>query len=293
MMLDNIGQAERRPGHVATLPMKALPRFTPQDLQYEVWKMIETSGVEVEIVPSLTTTDCLPANSGVWSRAARPPVVGLNLNGVIVAVTGYDRPAYAADEIARLDESCWPRARAEIGRCRAHVEVAEVRARISQDLDENHDRALAVTIVAVAVSRLVEVEGIVWHASRCCLPLSGVARIAADLDKDVAPVELWIGLDRFRYDDGQAGVSTRGLFQLLGAEIEVGQTGFPNEVAFDIALDLAERIVADGALPEHGARLSFGLGRDFVVRHMPRGLGIDTPALSLTPEVAGQVAGAA
>ena len=294
MILDHTGHLDRRPGHVATLPMKTLPRFSPQDLHHQVQKIIAASGAEVEIEPSLTSFDTGAGAGGIWSRAAPPPAVGLCVNGITIAVTGYDRPAFSAEEVAALDLKHWEAAHSTISRCRAHVEISEVRARISSDLDHNHDRAVALTIVAVAVARLVEVEGIVWHASLRCLGKGSIGQLAEDLANDVAPVELWIGLDRFPARAGHsAGVATRGLFQFLGAEIEVGQQGFPAEAAFDIALDLAERIIADGTMPAHASRLSFGLGREFVVRHMPRGTGNDAPALALTPDSSGQVAGAA
>ncbi|HSF94686.1 MAG TPA: hypothetical protein VLA52_06625 [Thermohalobaculum sp.] len=294
MILDHNGHADRRPGHTATLPMKSLPRFTPHQLLHVLSKLIAGTGAEVDLEPSLTSYEEEPGAGGVWSRASAPPAVGINLNGVTIAVIGYDRPAFDTAEIAGLDAKYWPGAHGAIGRCRAHVEVAEVHARISSDLDQNHDRALALTLVSIAVARLVDVAGIVWHASLRCLPRAELLSLADDLATGTAPVNLWVGADRFGAGDRRsAGVVTRGLYQILGAELEVGQDSFPSEVAFEIALDLAERIITDGTLPEHASRLSFGLGREFVVRHMPRGHGNDAPVLALVPDSRGLVAGAA
>jgi hypothetical protein len=294
MILDHTGHADLRPGHTASLLMKTLPRFAPQDLHHEVFKIIAGSGAEVEIEPSLTTFDAGPGAGGIWSRAAPPPIVGLTVNGVTVVASGYDRPAFTSREIAALDMVDWPSGHAAVGRCRACVEIAEVGARISPDSDQNHDRALAVTIVALAAARLVEVEGIAWHASHRAVTAAGLREIGAGIAEGIAPVSLWIGLERMVEEAGHgAGVVTRGLYPLLGAEIEVGQSGFPKSVAFDIALQLAERILTDGRMPEHASRMGFGPGRDFVVRHMPRGIGHDAPVLSLTPDSRAQVAGAA
>lgn len=294
MAFDQTPRTDRRPAHGATLPMKQLPRFTVSDLLFTVRQMLADTSAEVDLDPALTSVEEAPHFARFWTRPKSPPTVGVLVNGITIAVTGHDRPAFNAEELGRLDTGQWLGGRCEIARGRAHVEVSEVCASLSADLDENHDRAVAVTVVAAAVSRLVETIGLVWHASNCCVAADRIPGLIADLEEGRAPVSLWLGAARVEAHAGRpAGLATRGLYPLLGAEIEVSESRLPHAVALDIALALAERIIGAGEPPAHGARLSFGSGRDFLVRHLPRGCGTDVPALILIPESMPEVAGAA
>jgi hypothetical protein len=294
MAFDETPRTDRRPAHGATLPMKQLPRFTAGDLLFTVRQILAGSQAQVDLDLALTTIEEAPAFARFWNRPKSPPTVGLSVNGITIAVTGHDRPAFSSEDMARLDVGQWLGGRSEIARGRAHVEVSEVCAALSADMDQNHDRAVAVTVVAAAVSRLVETIGLVWHASHCCVPADRLPGLIAGLEQGRAPVSLWLGAALVPAHAGRpASLTTRGLYPLLGAEIEVSECRLPHAVVLDIALALAERIIGVGAPPEHGARLSFGAGRNFLVRHMPRGCGNDVPALILIPESEPAVAGAA
>lgn len=294
MAFDHTPRSEPRLAHGATMPMKVLPRFLATDLVAVVNQMLAGSSAWAALEPSLTATDATPAYARFWNRPKTPPTVGIIVNGITIAVTGHDRPAFRLEEVSRLDTGGWPGARAELTRGRAHVEISEVRAELSADLDQNHDRAVAVMVVAAAVSRLVETIGLVWHASRRSVPADRLPDLIRSLEDGRAPVSLWISCLPVLARAGRpAGLTTRGLYPLLGAEIEISESRLSHEAALDIALELAERVIGAGMPPGHGARLSFGVGRDFLVRHLPRGCGNDVPALILVPEPATDVAGAA
>jgi len=294
MPFDTQSRPDKRQAHGATLPMKALPRFLPTDLVAVVNQMLAGSNATVVPEPTLTTIDETPAYARFWARPKTPPTVGLTVNGITIAVTGHDRPAFRLEDLPRIDAAAWPGGRSALARGRAHIEISEVRATLSADLDHNHDRAVAVTIVAAAVARLVETIGIVWHASRRCLPADRLPDLVRGLDEGRAPVLLWLGCEAVLARAGRpAGLTTRGLYPLLGAEIEVSESGLSHAAALDIALDLAEQVIGAGTPPGHGVRLNFGPGRDFLVRHLPRGCGNDVPALILVPEMDYAVAGAA
>lgn len=294
MAFDSTPRLEKRLAHGATLPMKQLPRFLPTDLVAVVNQMLVGTSASAVLEPTLTTIDQTPAYARFWARPKTPPTVGLTVNGITVAVTGHDRPAFRLEDLPRIDAGGWQGGRSELARGRAHIEISELRPTLSADLDHNHDRAVAVTIVAAALARLVETIGIVWHASRRCLPADRLPDLVRDLKEGRAPVSLWLSCETVLAKIGRPdGLTTRGLYPLLGAEIEVSDPDLPHASALDIALDLAERVIGAGMPPGHGSRLSFGVGRDFLVRHLPRGCGNEVPVLILVPEHDYAVAGAA
>jgi hypothetical protein len=283
----------RRLAQSAILPTRALPRFNVSDLLFYVRQMLAGTPAVVDIEPSLTAEEVSPASARVWTRPKSPPTAGIRIDDIVVSVAGHDRPAFAAEQFAELDDSDWPGGRGELARGRAHVVVAEVGAGFG-GLDYNHDRSVAVTVVAAAAARLVETIGLVWQASLRCVPADRLPELMQVLEEERVPVALWLGARQVPADaDRPAALVTRGLYPLLGAEIEVGLSRPPSNTELDIARRLAEEIIGSGAWPEHGARLDFGKGYGFLVRHDPRGRGDDVPALVLVPEAQPAIVGAA
>ncbi len=280
MALDRSARSDPKLAFAATLPSQALPRFSGVELLVAVNEILKDTGVAATLEPELTTVDESPDDARVWNRPKAPPRIGLTVNGVTMLIEGRDRPAFSPSDLARLDIRSWLEGRARISRARTHVEITEVQASGGSDLDHNYDRAAAVTVVAAAVAGLPNAVAIVWHASRRAVPAEQLAPLVAALAKGQAPVPLWLGC--VGRPGGAKGVATRGLYPLLGAEIEVAAPGLPGNLAFEVALDLAAEIFRTGKPPADGARLGYDRTTDFGVRYRTDGPARTVPAVVLS-----------
>jgi hypothetical protein len=249
----------------ATLPLKARPRFLSMDLLVTVCRILESAGVVAVMDADLTTPDEISETGRVWNRPKVPPRVGLIVNGVTILVVGHDRPAFHATDQTGLDLRSWPGGASQISRTWGYVEITEIKATGGLSLDYNYDRAAALTVVAAAVAKLVEVTAIIWDTSVCALSAEQLDTLVAELARGQAPVSLWLGC-RARVEGAQGAV-TRGLYPLLGAEIEVVSTDLPQDKAVMVALDLATEILRAGEPPAHGAMIDYDKNTEFRVAH--------------------------
>ncbi len=280
MALDRSARSDPRLAFAATLPLRVLPRFSCVELLTAVSGVLEGTGVTATLELDLTTFDESPEEPRVWKRPKAPPRIGLTVNGVTMVVEGHDRPAFSTAELARLDFRSWPEGGARIARARAHVEIAEVQAAGGSDVDHNFDRAAAVTVLAAAVTGLAEAAAVIWRTSRRALPAEQLAPLVAAMAQGQAPVPLWLGC--MGQPAGAQGVATRGLYPLLGAEIEVASEDLPWDTAFEVALELAVEILRTGEPPAHGVRLGYDRNTEFSVRHRAGGGAGAMPAVVLT-----------
>lgn len=249
------------PGFVMTLPMRALPRFTPAELVKALNRVLERAGTAAELVPELTRQE---GDQGrVWHRSQLPPRIGVDVAGVTVVVEGHDRPAFGAGAVDALDFRAWPEGLAAVQRARSHVRVAELEPADGADLDHNHDRAAAVTAVAAAVADIMMPAAAVWESSGVAVPGEMLEEAVAALAEGAPPVALWIGMPN--RVGGPA--ETRGLYALLGAEIEVRAPKLTADAARAVALAQAAEILETGRPPAEGAEVLCGRGRALRVRY--------------------------
>lgn len=270
--VDDPGQA-----FAVTLAMRAPPRFTPVELVKAVNRVLERAGTQAELVPELTRSDGSEAQGRVWHRSQEPPRVGLNVAGVTVVVEGHDRPAHAPEAAATLDFRAWPAGLAAVARARGHVRVLEAGPGGGADLDRNHDRAAALTAVAAAVADVVTTTAAVWESSGVAVPGEMLAEAVAALAEGSAPVAFWIGVP----EPTVGGTETRGLYPLLGAEIEVRARGLAADAARAVALAQAAEILEKGRPPAEGAEVQCGRGRTLRVRYRAAGPDDEPPAVVL------------
>jgi hypothetical protein len=276
MSPDHPARSDPKLTFAATLPLKALPRFSCAELLAAVCERLEGTGVTAMLDPELTTFEEQADEARVWNRSKALPRAGLVVNGVAMLVVGHDRAGLSAADLAQLDIRLWPEARARIMRARAHVEIAEVRAVAGSDLDHNYDRAAAVTIVAAAVAGLADAVALVWRPSGCAVPAKQLAPLVAALKQGQTPMPLWLGrVERPR------GAMTRGFYPLLGAEIEIASPELPGDTAFKVALDLVAEILRSGEPPAHGAWLDYDENTEFSVRHRAGSHGGGVPTVVL------------
>ncbi len=280
MALDQSAQTDPKLAFGATLPLKALPRFSGVELLAAVNEILKRTGVTATLEPELTTFEQSPGDTRVWNRPKAPPRIGLTVNGVTMLVEGHDRPGVEPSDLARLDIRSWPEGRARISRARTHVEITEVDTRSGSDLDHNYDRAAAVTVVAAAVAGLAEAAAVIWNASRRAVPVEQLAAMVAALAQGQAPMLLWLGC--VARPAGARGVATLGLFPLLGAEIEVASQDMSVDTAFGVALELAEEVLRSGEPPENGALLGYDRTTEFGVRYRANGHAGAAPAMVLS-----------
>ena len=280
MALDRSERSDPKLAFGATLPLKALPRFSGVELLAAVNEILKDTGVTATLEAELTAFDESPRGARVWNRPKAPPRIGLTVNGVTMLVEGHDRPGFEPSDLARLDIRSWPEGRARISRARTHVEITEVDTRSGSDLDHNYDRAAAVTVVAAAVAGLAGAVAVVWHTSRRAVPAEQLAPLVAALAQGQAPVPLWLGC--VARPAGARGVATRGLYPLLGAEIEVASRDLPVDTAFEVAQELAAEIFRTGKPPTEGARLGYDRTTEFGVRYRRQGHAGAVPAVVLT-----------
>jgi len=284
MALDQSARSDPRLAFGATLPLKTLARFSGVELLAAVNEILKDAGVTATLDPELTTFDASSGDARVWNRPKAPPRIGLAVNGVTILIEGRDRPAFRPPDLARLDIRSWPEGRARISRARTHVEITEVQVTGGADVDHNYDRAAAVTVAAAAVAGLVDAAAVIWHASRRAVPAEQLAPLVAALATGQAPVPLWLGC--VARPAGARGVATRGLYALLGAEIEVASLNLPVDTAFDVALELAVEMFRAGKPPADGARLGFDRTTEFGVRYRTGSHAGAVPAVVLTQTTA-------
>jgi len=283
MALDQSARSDPKPAFAATLPLQALPCFSGVELLAAANEILNGTGATATLDPDRTTFDESCTDARVWNRPKAPLRIGLTVNGVAMQVEGRDRPAFRPPDLARLDIRSWPEGRARISRARTHIEITEVRAVSGSDLDHNYDRAAAVTVAAAAVAGLVEAAAVVWYPSRRAVPAEQLASLVVALAAGQAPVALWLGcVSRPAGTRGARGAVTRGLYPLLGAEIEIASPDLPGDTAFEVALELAAEMLRTGKPPEDGARLGYDRTTEFGVGYRRHGHAGAVPAVVLT-----------
>ena len=255
--------AEMEPVLGATLPTRGLPRFAPRDLLAALNRILQTAGTSATLLPELTRNEQSPGGNRVWHRPQMPPRIGVDVAGVAVVVEGQDRPAFEARALEALKFLSWPSGMREIGRARAHVRVAEAGPGTGPDLDHNHDRAAAVTAVAAAVAAVATPVGVVWDTSGIALAPEGLDEAMAALAEGAAPVAFWVAAAEM----GNGGVATRGLYPLLGAEVEMAVPGVSPDASRRVALRLAAEILEQGRPPAEGAEIDNGRNGTLRVRY--------------------------
>lgn len=250
-------------GFAAVLTMRALPRFTPAELLTALNRILAKAGSSAELDPGLTRFEENAGTDRVWRRPQVPPRVGVVVAGVTLVIEGHDRPPFGVDEAGALEFRSWPAGARDIARARAHVRIFEAEPAIGADLDANHDRAAAVTAVAAAAAELAAPAGIVWEASGVAVPAGELVAALPALMAGEPPVALWIGTGA----EPWGGVATRGLYPLLGGEVEVRPAGLSQEMAGRVAMGVAAEILETGVPPAEGAQIAHGPRAVFYVRY--------------------------
>jgi hypothetical protein len=261
-----------------TLPLRALPRFPAVELLAAVNGLIWSAGAAAQLVPDLTVFDDDDTTGRFWHRPKAPPRIGLTLNGVTLSIQGYDRPGFRIAELEALDDRDWPDGREKVARARAHLKITEVGPANGFDFDQNYDRAAVMTVVAQAAAKLAQAVGIVWHSSRRAMPVERLEPMVTALVDEQPPVSLWLGCSTRR----SAGrMLTRGLYPLLGAEVEVASAALTEEAAREVALALAADILDSGRVPAENETIDYDRQ---TVLHIGYRQGGDTtvPAIVLT-----------
>lgn len=264
----------------ATLPLKSLPRFTATELLTTVNEILARTGAGAELIPELTAFQEEDLTGRIWHRPKAPPRVGLTLNGVSISIQGYDRPWLDAGELDGLDDHGWAGGRAKLARAHARLEITEVEVANGLDFDQNYDRAVAMTVVAYAAARLSQAIGLVWRSSFRAVPDDTLAPLVAELVEGRAPAQLWLG--RAPLPETAGRLMTRGLYPLLGGEIEVASTALTAEAAFEVALQLAVEILSSGESPADNELIDYDAGTAFRVGYRQGGADGEIPAIVLT-----------
>ena len=107
-----------------------------------------------------------------------------------------------------------------------------------------------------------------------------MAPLVAALADGQAPVPLWRG--RLSGPESTGRVATRGLYPLLGAEIEVSSSQLEPDSAYELALAVAMEILDNSKPPAHGELIACDKESAFRVRHRPYGEDGAIPAVVLT-----------
>lgn len=249
-------------GFAAALATRTLPRFAPGALIAGLNRMLGGEA-GVELIPELTRVEQSPGYARVWHRPKVPPRIGVAVAGITLVVEGHDRPAFGFRGVEALEFRSWPAGAREVARARAHLRVFEPAPELGADLDLNHDRAAAVSAVAAAAAELVEAAAVVWESSGVAVPADELAAALPALAGGEPPVALWIAT----LAGPGGGVLTRGLYPLLGAEIEVRMPALSSAAAQELAYRVATEILETGRPPAEGARIGHGPQSAFRVRY--------------------------
>jgi len=253
MALEKLTKTDASAAFSAIVQMKGLPRFSPTDLVVKLNSMLAGTGVQAGIDTSTSEFEPELETARFWHRPKSPPKIMLAIDDIRILVEGQDRPALDRENLRDLDLRGWPGGAAALTRARGHVRITEVRSARFSAVDENYDRATAVTLVAAAVAELVESIGAVWNCSHCAVPAGELPQLVAELGAGRAPVSLWLGRRHFpARGERSASTVTRGLANLLGIEIEVSVPDITAAKSLEIIYEITDQIIQEGGAPADG-----------------------------------------
>lgn len=177
----------------------------------------------------------------------------------------------------------WPEGKRAIASHRAHISVQDWSSKDLPDADGAYDRALAVTLVTMALIDQIEPLAVLWHPARNALPVLGFIDEVEKAVSGTPPARLWVRWARQKPEKSGQGerIVTHGLSALLGREIELECGKTPWKRCVDPVLDLASGLI-DQRLELHDGAVLRGGPFPIEIRHLPQGT-FGTPVYLATP----------
>ena len=278
------GGADKRLMFAAVLPLARTVSVSPEQILAAILERLEGTGAGAALMIVPEAIDKKPGFSFLPSSQNTDPPVIVNVNGIPLVIRVKSGKSYNKEALKRrVDPEIWGDGVKRLSKQKAHVTIFEPAPGHTADFDLCYDRAVAVTVTAAAIASLTEPLGILWHPAGTALPDAEIDLSLERLAGMVAPVHLWTRWREIPVENGaEPGVVSRGLYPLLGREIEI----LPSSLSFDSAVDfvrkLSELILASGRMPPHGARIEVSGGHAFTVERAAQGARTRTPVFQFT-----------
>lgn len=230
-----------------------------------------------------------PISVAVVSESLAAPNSGfvVSVNAIPVSVIFMDREIPPdAWETAAKSSLTWPNASDVFAASRSHIVVAALSSSVS------HSSALAgavaVTMVAGALAKLLPIVGSIFAESNAVVEGSSIATMAEDFaQKREIPEILWVSLHFFRSEHLYSGVPlvgalTTGLFPFIGREIEFEPAALrPTEVAQRV-FGLCQYLMLNGLVIKDGDTVGNTLEEKIIATFVSEGRRSGVPVLRLT-----------
>jgi len=269
----------------ATMALWSAPRFTSKELLDMIAVILEGTGAVASLDQQLKPVGEQQMLSRLKRRLGGPPNASLRVNGLLTLVGGGDKPAFVGKALKeRVNPALWSEGVQRLSQSRGHVMIADAQPNDPNDPDLNYDRAVAVTVTAMAVSLLTDPVGIIWHPAGNATPPDVIPDFIQSLSHNLAPLPLWLRWLLVPSTDGRnPGAASRGLLALLGMELEMAPNDFSLEKTVNDLFQIAAVHVRSGKVPPDGMQVRSKDKTWYVVRHHKLGSVTKTPVFRLTP----------
>jgi hypothetical protein len=213
------------------------------------------------------------------------PSATLRVNGLLTLIGGGDKPAFVGKALEeRINPALWSEGVKCMSMSRGYVMIADAQPGNPNDPDLNYDRAVAVTVTAMAVSLLTDPVGIIWHPAGNATPPDVIPDFIQSLTQNMAPLPLWLRWLIVPSTKGRSpGAASRGLLALLGMELEMAPNDFSLEKTVADLFQIAAVHVKSGKVPPDGSQVRAKDKTWYLVSHHQRGSVTNTPVFRLTP----------
>lgn len=274
----------------AVLPVRRGAILEPEVLCRELSELVAESGAAVSL---LTSEHGAPRRRRMLGFGSAPPApIRCDIGGLGLEILQYATPFAEGGTSARetvagmINPAFWSEEMAPLLDHRAHVRVSEIDPQAAGSEPEDlFDRAVAVTVAAAAVAKLVDAPAVIWLTSRNLLTRRTFGQEMERLHDGAAPLRLWLRWHVVPVapdEDLQPGVATHGLAELAGFEMIAPPSKVPREAMLEHVFHLASRIVDQQDLPSEGEETGAN-GETVRLRYAPEGEFSDTRCLVISP----------
>lgn len=246
----------RDPSFSAILPLKGRAELKRSALIKQLREELGEGGPEVTVDPLEADIETRRPWLGFGAKA--PEAFVFSIDSIRMLVTLEHAKFEEGGGIhSFINPNLWETGAADAAEHSSFVTILELSDAPYPHPDEVFDRAVAVTMTASAVSKVLPATCVLWQPAQNALPLEIFQNCLEDLQAEVAPLLLWSRWNLIQPKDGErdlhAGLSTRGLSPLIGREIVAPPSQIPTGMMLENVFRLASRMINWRSKPCEGA----------------------------------------
>lgn len=212
----------------------------------------------------------------------------IRIGGTVFALMLIDKPL-PADVLERplAYNRGWPEAGQVLGGQKAHIVAAVFKS--EEGFVGVRQSAMDLTHLTAALCRSHPVLGVVWTEANTLVPPAKVLEAAQLLTSGQFPLDLWLQIHPYPppsipETEQVLGFATEGLAGFIGREIEFQPTHLPPQETAMRVVNIAQYLLAQGAVLADGHTLGLTETEKVRVRHRSEAARPGLPILELTLE---------